>query len=102
LKTALCWWNSSKLSPERAITLSVRNAWFFRLLIERRLFFKYQPIFHLASGQVVAHECLARATSELGKCLTGKHLIDAAISTQLTCEARRTGSRRLSGIDCGA
>ncbi|WP_232731742.1 EAL domain-containing protein [Kamptonema formosum] len=72
--------------PLSAITLCVRNAWFFRLLIERRIFFKYQPIFHLASGQVVAHECLARATSDQGKCLTGKHLIDAAVSTQLSCE----------------
>ncbi len=72
--------------PLSSITSSVKNAWFFHLLLKQRLFFKYQPIFHLQSGAVIAYECLARALSDRGQCLTGKQLIDAAMATRLTCE----------------
>nr|WP_263012927.1 EAL domain-containing protein [Ancylothrix sp. D3o] len=66
--------------------MSVRHAWFLRLLLQQQLFFKYQPIFELKSGKIIAHECLARATNEKGQVIRGKELIDAAISTKLTCE----------------
>lgn len=72
--------------PLSAITNCVRNAWFFHLLLKQCLLFKYQPIFDLASGQIIAHECLARALTEQGQYLSGKQLIDAALSTKLTCE----------------
>ncbi|HEY9811844.1 MAG TPA: EAL domain-containing protein [Halomicronema sp.] len=72
--------------PLSTITLSVRNAWFLKLLIQKNLFFKYQPIVDLKSGKIISHECLARTTTEQGQIVSGKELIDAAISTQLTCE----------------
>lgn len=72
--------------PLSTITLSVRHAWFLKLLLQKNLFFKYQPIFELKSGGIIAHECLARTTNSEGQIVTGKELIDAAISTQLTCE----------------
>lgn len=72
--------------PLSSITISVRYAWFLRLLLKRQLFFKYQPIFDLNSGQIIAHECLARAAGKQDQFLNGKQLIEAAILTELTCE----------------
>lgn len=69
-----------------SITLLVKNAWFLQVLARQRLFFKYQPIFDLTSGKVVAHECLARAKSEQGQHFSGQQLIDAALSMNLTSE----------------
>lgn len=72
--------------PLSVITNCVRNAWFFHLLLKQCLLFKYQPIFDLGSGEIIAHECLARALSEQGQYLSGQQLIDAALSTKLTRE----------------
>ena len=66
-------------------TLLIKNAWFLQVLARQCLFFKYQPIFSLASGQVVAHECLARAKTAQGH-FSGQQLIDAALSMNLTSE----------------
>ncbi|KAM3092205.1 EAL domain-containing protein [Phormidesmis sp. 146-35] len=72
--------------PLSSMTLMIKNAWFLQVLARQRLFFKYQPIFNLATGHVVAHECLARAKSEQGQCFGGQELIDAALSMNLTFE----------------
>ena len=72
--------------PLSDTTLLIKNAWFLQVLARQRLFFKYQPIFDLASGQVVAHECLARAKTAQGKSFSGQQLIDAALSMNLTHE----------------
>ncbi|MGV0026669.1 EAL domain-containing protein [Phormidesmis priestleyi] len=71
--------------PLSSMTLMIKNSWFLQVLARQRLFFKYQPIFDLATGQVVAHECLARA-NEQGQCFSGQQLIDAALSMNLTFE----------------
>lgn len=89
--------------PLNSVTSSVRHAWFFRLLLRRHLFFKYQPIFQLSSGQITAYECLARARDETGNCLSGGQLIKAALSTHLTCEfdelARQICFESIAAID---
>jgi EAL domain-containing protein (putative c-di-GMP-specific phosphodiesterase class I) len=72
--------------PLSEMTALVKNAWFLQILVKQSLFFKYQPIFELASQQIVAHECLARATDEQGTCFSGQHLIEAALAMNLTCE----------------
>lgn len=72
--------------PLSVVTTSVKHDWFLQVLIQRTLFFKYQPIFNLASGDVIAYECLARATGEQNHCLSGKQLIDAAVSMQCIYE----------------
>ena len=72
--------------PLNAITHSVKYAWFLKILAQQRLFFKYQPIFSLDSGQVFAYECLVRAKDEQGKDLNGSQLIEAGLSTQLAYE----------------
>ena len=72
--------------PLSGITSLVKNAWFLHVLVKQGLFFKYQPIFDLASQEIVAHECLARATTDQGTCFSGQQLIDAALSMNLTCE----------------
>jgi EAL domain-containing protein (putative c-di-GMP-specific phosphodiesterase class I) len=72
--------------PLSGMTLLIKNAWFLQVLARQRLFFKYQPIFDLASGQVVAHECLARAKSDEGQYFSGQQLLDAALSMNLTHE----------------
>ncbi len=69
-----------------SMTALVKNAWFLQILAKQGLFFKYQPIFDLASRQIVAHECLARATDDQGYCFSGQQLIDAALSMNLTRE----------------
>lgn len=75
-----------KANPLIDIINCVSKGWFFRLLINKKIFFHYQPIFDLKSHQIVAHECLVRAQSEQGKLITGKKLIDTAIETQLATE----------------
>jgi EAL domain-containing protein (putative c-di-GMP-specific phosphodiesterase class I) len=72
--------------PLSGMTTLVKNAWFLQVLTKQELLFKYQPIFDLASNQIVAHECLARATDEQGNCFSGQQLIDAALSMNLTQE----------------
>ena len=72
--------------PLISATLLIKNAWFLQVLARQRLFFKYQPIFNLASGQVVAHECLARAKTFQGHSISGQQLIDAALAMNLTHE----------------
>lgn len=72
--------------PLRTLTYCLRHAWFFRLLLQPGLFFKYQPIFKLVSGEIYAYECLARGQGDRGQCLSGGQLIEAAISTHLTRE----------------
>ncbi len=72
--------------PLSSKTLLIKNAWFLQVLARQHLFFKYQPIFNLASGQVVAHECLARAKTAQGQSFSGQQLIEAAISMNLTYE----------------
>lgn len=72
--------------PLSAITLSVKHAWFLQVLTQQRLFFKYQPIFDLASGNVAAYECLACAQGEQERYFSGQQLIDAALSMQLAHE----------------
>ncbi|MEP0917944.1 EAL domain-containing protein [Leptolyngbya sp. DQ-M1] len=63
-----------------------KHTWFFQVLSSRQLFFNYQPIFDLHSGQVVAHECLAHARNEEGQLFNGQQLIDAALMMNLTRE----------------
>ncbi|MDC0832754.1 EAL domain-containing protein [Geitlerinema sp. CS-897] len=58
--------------------------WFPSLLEQKSLFFNYQPIFDLEVGEIVGHECFARATSITGTCLNGRQLLDAATVTGLT------------------
>lgn len=72
--------------PLNTITESARHAWFLKVLAKQQLFFKYQPIFNLQKGQVIAYECLARAHSDEGQCFTGQQLIDAAMSMNLLRE----------------
>ncbi len=72
--------------PLSAITLSVRHAWFLQILTCQQLLFKYQPIFDLTSGKVVAYECLARAHNDQGQFFNGQQLMDAARSLNLTHE----------------
>ncbi len=80
--------------PLSALTASIKYSWFFEVLINQTLFFKYQPVFNLASGQVIAHECLARATGKNGDAFSGKQLVDAALSSRCIHEfdelARKT------------
>lgn len=71
--------------PLSQVISLIRNAWFFQVLAQQRLFFHYQPIVQLKTGSVVAHECLARATVQEQQ-FTGQHLINAALSMNLTCE----------------
>jgi EAL domain-containing protein (putative c-di-GMP-specific phosphodiesterase class I) len=75
-----------KAQPLISITDSIKYAWFLRLMLQKGLFFKYQPIFCLKSGQISAYECLARAWNDRGQCYSGGNLIDAAIATQLSQE----------------
>jgi EAL domain-containing protein (putative c-di-GMP-specific phosphodiesterase class I) len=73
--------------PLSSITALAKNAWFFRVLAQERLFFNYQPIFDLHQGEIVAYECLARACNEDGKeDFTGQQLLDAAVTLNLTHE----------------
>lgn len=66
--------------------LLVKHTWLFQVLSDRQLFFNYQPIFDLHSGQVVAHECLAHARDRQGQQFSGQQLIDAALMMNLTRE----------------
>lgn len=72
--------------PLNRMTRFVKHAWFFQVLAQRQLFFNYQPIFSLATGEIVAHECLARAENEQGQQFSGQQLIDAALTMNLTNE----------------
>ncbi len=72
--------------PLSTITESVKYAWFLQILAKQQLFFKFQPIFDLKRGTVIAYECLARARSNEGLCFSGKQLMDAAVSLRLTRE----------------
>ncbi|MBW4440782.1 MAG: EAL domain-containing protein [Plectolyngbya sp. WJT66-NPBG17] len=72
--------------PLSQMTMLVKHAWFFQVLAHQQLFFNYQPIFDLHSGEVVAHECLARAEDEQGQLFNGQQLIDAALTMNLTRE----------------
>jgi len=73
--------------PLSSITVSVKNAWFLRVLAQQQLFFDYQPIFDLCTGQIIAYECLARACDDYEEgCFTGQQLIDGALSLSLTHE----------------
>lgn len=83
--------------PLSTITTSIKYAWFLRVLLKQSLFFKYQPIFNLASGQIIGYECLARANGVQGKYFSGQELIDAALSTNLSCEFDELA--RMSCID---
>lgn len=91
-----------KAQPLSSITQAVKYAWFFQILVKRTLLFKYQPIFSFSSGEVVAHECLARAIHE-EEYFSGYQLIEAAISTQLACEfdelARTTCLRSIAATN---
>ncbi len=78
--------NFLKAQPLVSITNSIKYAWFLRLLAQKELFFKYQPIFSLKSGEISAYECLARAFGDRGECYSGGNLIEAAISTELSQE----------------
>ncbi|MCT7959209.1 EAL domain-containing protein [Laspinema sp. D1] len=75
-----------KAQPLISVTNSIKYAWFLRLLLQQKLFFKYQPIFCLKSGQINAYECLARALGDAGQCYSGGMLIEAAIATDLSQE----------------
>ncbi len=75
-----------KAQPLISVTNSIKYAWFLRLLLQQGLFFKYQPIFCLKSGQITAYECLARALGDSGHCYSGGMLIEAAIATNLSQE----------------
>ncbi|MBO9999698.1 MAG: EAL domain-containing protein [Cyanobacteria bacterium SID2] len=55
--------------------------WFPSLLERESLFFDYQPIVDLELGDIVGHECLARAVLGTGSTLTGRQLLDAAAMT---------------------
>ncbi len=68
------------------ITSSAKHAWFLQVLAKQQLFFKYQPIFDLQRGQVIAYECLARARTQDGRSFTGQQLVDAATSMNLMRE----------------
>lgn len=87
--------------PLSSITRSMKYAWFLQVLAKRSLFFKYQPIFALASGQVVGYECLARATNQ-ERTFSGQQLVDAALATDLGCEfdelARTTCLESISNL----
>jgi EAL domain-containing protein (putative c-di-GMP-specific phosphodiesterase class I) len=73
--------------PLSTITVSVKNAWFLRVLAQQRLYFDYQPIFDLQNGQVMAYECLARAfDDQADNYFNGQQLIDGAVSLSLTSE----------------
>lgn len=73
--------------PLSTITVSVKHAWFLRVLAQQSLFFDYQPIFDLWTGQVIAYECLARANDDQADgYFTGQQLLDGAVSLSLTHE----------------
>lgn len=73
--------------PLSTITVSVKHAWFLRVMAKQRLYFDYQPIFDLQNGRVLAYECLARAFDEqAADHFTGQQLIEGAVSLSLTRE----------------
>nr|WP_290228552.1 EAL domain-containing protein [Trichocoleus desertorum] len=89
--------------PLSALTASIKYSWFFEVLINQTLFFKYQPVFNLATGQVIAHECLARATGKNGDAFSGKQLVDAALSSRCIHEfdelARKTCLEAIANLE---
>jgi EAL domain-containing protein (putative c-di-GMP-specific phosphodiesterase class I) len=68
--------------PLSKIAQALKYGWFFRFLIQNQWVFHYQPIIDLATGQAIAHECLARAVGDHGELVYGEQLIQAAIATQ--------------------
>lgn len=68
--------------PLSKMAQALEYGWFFRFLIENQWVFHYQPIIDLATGEAIAHECLARAQRDDGKLVYGEQLIKAAIATQ--------------------
>jgi EAL domain-containing protein (putative c-di-GMP-specific phosphodiesterase class I) len=70
----------------RELTLLIEHTWFLQVLTQQGLFFNFQPIVHLASKRVVAHECLARAQGTKGEEFSGQQLIDAALQMHMTHE----------------
>ncbi|MEC4805816.1 MAG: EAL domain-containing protein [Jaaginema sp. PMC 1079.18] len=68
--------------PLSKMSQALEYGWFFRFLIENQWVFHYQPIIDLATGEAIAHECLARAQKHKGELVYGEKLIDAAIATQ--------------------
>lgn len=91
-----------KAQSVREMTCLVRHGWFLEILSRRAFFFHYQPIFHLASNQVVAYECLARAKTPDGEELGGHQLITAAQATRRIHEfdtlARKTCLQILASL----
>ncbi|MBD2740977.1 EAL domain-containing protein [Coleofasciculus sp. FACHB-1120] len=75
-----------KAQPISTITQAVKYAWFFQILAKQQIFFHYQPIFNLSSGEIIAYECLARAKDDREGNFSGYQLIEAALSTKLAYE----------------
>ncbi|WP_239651712.1 EAL domain-containing protein [Neosynechococcus sphagnicola] len=75
-----------KAQPLSQVTQPAKFSWFVQLLTQQQLFFVYQPIFHLATGEIFGHECLARAFDDQGHHCNGQQLINAALSTNLAYE----------------
>nr|WP_238393093.1 EAL domain-containing protein [Myxacorys almedinensis] len=87
----------------RDLTLLIEHAWFLQVLTQQGLFFNFQPIVHLASERIVAHECLARAQGARGEEFSGQQLINAALQMNMTHEfddAARTACLEALGKVC--
>ncbi|MBD2099204.1 EAL domain-containing protein [Trichocoleus sp. FACHB-591] len=91
--------------PLSSVTVPIKHQWFFQALADRAFVFKYQPIYNLASGEVLAYECLARAVQGQGQYFNGKQILDAALSTHCTHEfdelARETCINAIAQVSNG-
>lgn len=67
--------------PLSQVTVPIKHQWYFEALADRAFVFKYQPIYSLASGEVLGYECLARAAQGQDQYFNGKQILDAALST---------------------
>ncbi|HEY9857948.1 MAG TPA: EAL domain-containing protein [Candidatus Obscuribacterales bacterium] len=91
--------------PLSRVTVPIKHQWFFQALADRAFVFKYQPIYNLASGEVLGYECLARAVQGHDQYFNGKQILDAALSTHCTHEfdelARETCINAIAQVSNG-
>jgi EAL domain-containing protein (putative c-di-GMP-specific phosphodiesterase class I) len=91
--------------PLSSITVPIQHRWYFAALAERAFVFKYQPIYHLGSGEVLGYECLARASQGQDQYFSGKQILDAALSTHSVHEfdqlARETCIEAIAQVSQG-
>ncbi|MBW4490034.1 MAG: EAL domain-containing protein [Trichocoleus desertorum ATA4-8-CV12] len=91
--------------PLSQVTVPIKHQWFFQALADRAFVFKYQPIYNLASGDVMGYECLARTAQGQDQYFNGKQILDAALLTHCTHEfdelARETCINAIAQVSNG-